>query len=233
MPDSNPGGSGNYNPDETLSNIVNPNQVISDPEFQNFVETLVEPDVEEESRPTEAWTPTPLTWKLTKKAVKANSATTKIISSTEFNDWESEDRTIKIRELRKTVFAKRYKAGVVPVENLVQCPVQADPTKHQRNKYGLIIDQSVDDMTVKLLDLTRSRKPNRVKIQLPMSFYDSERAVGYMDLQYFSINLLTLRLFNLILTVTYKNGEVTTVRKLTSNIISRAKSIDFYENLGL
>lgn len=34
-------------------------------------------------------------------------------------------------------------------------------------------------------------------------------------------------------TVTYKNGKVTTVQKLTFNLISRAKSIDFYENIGL
>jgi hypothetical protein len=34
-------------------------------------------------------------------------------------------------------------------------------------------------------------------------------------------------------TVTSKNGKVKTVQKLTSNRISRAKSIDFYENIGL
>jgi hypothetical protein len=32
--------------------------------------------------------------------------------------------------------------------------------------------------------------------------------------------------------VTNKNGKVRTVPKLTSNIISRAKWIDFYENIG-
>jgi hypothetical protein len=34
-------------------------------------------------------------------------------------------------------------------------------------------------------------------------------------------------------TVTNKNGKVKTVQKLTSNIISRSKSIEFYENIGL
>jgi hypothetical protein len=106
-----------------------------------------------------------------------------MISPTEFNDWEGEGRTIKSKELKKTVFAKVYEAGVVPVENLVPCPVQTDPRKYQRDKCGLITDQSVDDMRAKLLDLTTSRKPSRVKIELPMPFYDAERAVGYMDLK--------------------------------------------------
>ena len=183
MPGSNPGGSGNYDSDENLSNSGNSDQVISDPGFWNSLETLGESDAEEDSTPTEAPKPTPPTGKLTRQAIQDNDATTKMISPTEFNDWEGESRTIKSKELKKTVFAKGYDAGVVPVENLVTCPVQDDPTKFKRKNCGLITDQSVEKMRDKLIDLTTSRKADRVKLKLDMPFYDTEKATAYMDIK--------------------------------------------------
>ena len=44
MPGSNPGGSGNYDFDENLSNSGNSDQVISDPRFWDSIETLGESD---------------------------------------------------------------------------------------------------------------------------------------------------------------------------------------------
>ena len=183
MPGSNPGGSGNYDFDENLSNSGNSDQVISDPGFWNSLETLGESDAEEDSTPTEAPKSTPPTGKLTRQAIPDNDATTKMISPTEFNDWEGESRTIKSKELKKTVFAKRYEAGVVPVENLVTCPVQDDPTKFQRKNCGLITDQSVENMRDKLIELTTSRKADRVKLKLDMPSYDTEKATAYMDIK--------------------------------------------------
>ena len=181
MPDSNPGGSGNYDSDENLSNSGNSDQVISDPGFWDSIETLGESD-EEDSTPTEAPKPSPPTGKLTKQAIQNNDATTKMISPIEFNDWEGESRAIKSKELKKTVFAKGYDAGVVPAENLVPCPVQDDSAKFQRERCGLITDQSVEEMRDKLIDLTTSRKDGRVKLQLDMPFYDTEKATAYMDI---------------------------------------------------
>ena len=181
MPGSNPGGSGNYDFDENLSNSGNSDQVISDPGFWDSIETLGESD-EEDSTPTEAPKPSPPTGKLTKQAIQNNDATTKMISPIEFNDWEGESRAIKSKELKKTVFAKGYDAGVVPDENLVPCPVQDDSAKFQRERCGLITDQSVEEMRDKLIDLTTSRKDGRVKLQLDMPFYDTEKATAYMDI---------------------------------------------------
>ena len=182
MPDSNPGGSGNYDSDENLSSSGNSDQVINDPGFWDSIETLGESD-EEDSTPTEAPNSTS-TWKLTKKGVQDNNALTKTISPTEFNDWEGEGRIIKSKELKKTVFAKGYQAGVVPVENLVPCPVPTDTTTstYKRDKCGLITDQSVEEMRDKLIDLTTSKKDGRVKLQLDMPFYDTEKATAYMDI---------------------------------------------------
>ena len=105
-----------------------------------------------------------------------------MISPIEFNDWEGKSRVIKSKEIKKTVFAKGYDAGVVPAENLVTCPVQDDLAKFQRERCGLITDQSVEKMRDKLIDLTTSRKDGRVKLQLDMPFYDTEKATAYMDI---------------------------------------------------
>ena len=105
-----------------------------------------------------------------------------MISPIEFNDWEGKSRVIKSKEIKKTVFAKGYDAGVVPAENLVTCPVQDDLAKFQRERCGLITDQSVEKMRDKLIDLTTSRKDGRVKLQLDMPFYDTKKATAYMDI---------------------------------------------------
>lgn len=70
----------------------------------------------------------------------------------------------------------------MPAENLVPCPIQPDPTKYQREKCGLITDQSVDDMRDLLIDLTTSRKAGRVKLELDMPFYQSQKATAYLDM---------------------------------------------------
>ena len=69
-PGSNPGGSGNYGSDENFSNSGNSDQVISDPEFWDSIESLGESDEEEASTPTEAPKPSPPTKELTKKGVR-------------------------------------------------------------------------------------------------------------------------------------------------------------------
>lgn len=38
-------------------------------------------------------------------------------------------------------------------------------------------------MRDKLIDLTRSRKKGRVKLQLDMPFYDTQKATAYMDIK--------------------------------------------------
>ena len=108
--------------DENLSNSGNSDQVINDPRFWDSIETLGESD-KEDSTPTEAPKPSLPTGKLTKQAIQNNDATPKMILPIEFNDWEGESRVIKSKDLKKTVFAKGYNAGVVPGENLVPCPV--------------------------------------------------------------------------------------------------------------
>ena len=65
---------------------------------------------------------------------------------------------------------------------LVDTPPQDDSAKFQRKNCGLITDQSVEEMRDKLIDLTTSRKDGRVKLQLDMPFYDTEKATAYLDI---------------------------------------------------
>jgi len=184
LPGSSPRGSGNYDYDENLSENVDPDKTISDPEFWNSIETLGESDAEDESAPIQAPKNSPPTKKLTKEAIKdkKNNALTKIIHPTAFTDWEGENKVIKSKEIKKTVYAHGYEAGVVPAEDLIPCPVQEDKFKFQRENCALITDESVDRMTNKIIDLATSTKPNRVKIELPtMPYDDREKAIGYMD----------------------------------------------------
>jgi len=175
LPDSNPGGSGNYGYDE------DPSKTITNPEFWDSL--LGESDAEDESALTEASNSTP-TGELTKKAIPENDATTKTIHPTKLTDWEGEDKRVKSREVKKTVFAHGYEAGIVPAEQLVPCPVQEDPNKFSRKNCALITDESVDRMTDLIIDLATSTKPNRVKMELPrMPYYKREAAIGYMDIE--------------------------------------------------
>ena len=84
--------------------------------------------------------------------------------------------------------------------------------------------------------LTQKTLHKRLNTQL----FFSELSLGKSGYLQLKKNLLVL--FNQLIdsniiqsdfTVTIKNGKVKTVQNLTSNIISRAKWIDFYENIGL
>lgn len=182
-PGSNPGSSGSF--DEDVFKYVNPDLAVSDREFWDRVGSLGESSdsEEEESTPTQAPRTTRPTGELTKQAIKENDQTTKIITPTKFNDWDGEARVIKSRELKKTVYAKGYKAGIVGDSDLISCPIQDDPNKYQRQNCATISDKSMEDMKNKLIDLTTSRQKDRVKLTLDMPFKKSEKAIAYMDLE--------------------------------------------------
>ena len=70
---------------------------------------------------------------------------------------------------------------------------------------------------------------------LELSLGDSK--IGYRqvktNLLLFFNHLITFQIIQSDFVVTLKNGKVKNVQKLNSNLISRSKYIDFYENLGL
>ena len=182
-PGSNSGGSGKGNSGENFPNSESNDQEILDPEFWGSVDTLGSSDAEENGTPKQAPKPSPPTGKLTKKAISENDRTTKMIAPFEFTDWEGDRIRIKSKELKKSVFAKGYEAGVVPPENLVDCPIQDDPTKYQRTDCGLVTDQSVEGMRDKLVGLATEPKKGKVKFGGDMPFYDTQKSIGYMDME--------------------------------------------------
>jgi len=86
-----------------------------------------------------------------------------------FTDWEGENKLLKSKELKKTLYAHEYETGVVSSEDLIPCPIQNDPDKFQRKNCARITDEGLDKLRAKILGLATSTKAGMIKIELPMS----------------------------------------------------------------
>ena len=170
------GGLGAGNVDDLLAN-PDPDNMISDPEFWNAME-----ESEDESQPAEAPKNSPPTSKLTKKEIQKNDQSTKQIDPIKFVDWEGDDRVLRSQELKKSVYSHGYEAGVVSPEDLVPCPVQPDPTKYQREDCARITDKGIKKFAAKIIGLATSRKPGMVKFEIPMPYFDTQSAIGHMNI---------------------------------------------------
>ena len=177
-PGSGNGGSGNYN--INLPKDVDPDKSISDPDFWNTLESLG--DSEDESEPTEAPKPSKPTGMLTKEIMPQYDSTTKPISPFTFRDWEGENKVIKSKELKKTLYAYGYETGVASSEDLVPCPIQENPDLFQRENCAKITSEGLEKMRNKIINLATSTNSGMVKIELPMPYFDTELAVGYLNM---------------------------------------------------
>jgi hypothetical protein len=99
-----------------------------------------------------------------------------------YKDWEGQTKVIKAKELKKSVFSSGIEAGTSTLEDLVECPVQPDPTKYQRKNCSRITDKNAKNFSNKIVDISTSRKPGMVKFKTKMPYYDSEIATGHMNL---------------------------------------------------
>lgn len=115
--------------------------------------------------------------------IPENNQTTKPISPVAaFTDWEGETKLTKSKELKKTLYAHGYKMGVVSSEDIIPCPIQDDPDNFQRINCAKITDEGIDKLRNKIIDLATSTKKGMLNIELPMPYYDTEQAVGHLDM---------------------------------------------------
>lgn len=173
-----PGGLGAANYDEDLPTIPDDENTISDRTFWDNVQG-VNSDSDDESEQTENLPPTsPPTRKLSKKYIKENNFLTKDIEPRTFLDWEGDSKVIKSRELKKSVFAHGYEAGVTGTEDLIEGsgPIQTDPKKHQRENCSKITDTGAKNFSDKIVDIAQSRKVGMVKFKMKMPYFDLEMA---------------------------------------------------------
>ena len=179
--DGDPGGFGAGNSNEDLPKIPDPENTISDPEFWN---TIFEEETEDESTPAKQMPSTPPTKRLTKESLKKNDFVTGNIQPREFYDWEGKKRIIRSKELKSAAFSHGFEAGTSGPKDLVECPIQPDPNKFQRENCSKVTDETVQNLSDKILDVTtaKSRKIGRVKFETKMPYYDSEIAIGHMDI---------------------------------------------------
>ena len=59
-----------------------------------------------------------------------------------FKDWEGDTKIIKGKELKKSVFSHGIEARTSTSADLVEYPIQTDPTKHQRKDCSIITDKN-------------------------------------------------------------------------------------------
>lgn len=175
--DADPGGLGPNNGND-MPDVGN---TISDPEFWD---TILGEETEDESTRAEQMPTTPPTKKLTKESLKENDSVTENIQPYEFSDWEGKKRVIKSKELKNATFSHGFEAGTSGPENLVECPIQPDPNKFQRENCSKVTNETVQNLSDKIVDVTtaKSTKIGRVKFKKKMPYFDSEIAIGHMDI---------------------------------------------------
>lgn len=171
------GGLGGINYDDNFASIPDDGNIISDPEIWNNFQGQETDNSEDELEPT-----SPPTYKLTKESIKENDFFTKQLEPRKFTDWEGEKKVIKSKELKKTVFSHGWEAGISGPEDLVECPSQTDTMKHQRQDCIKITDKNTQKLSDKIVDLATSKKVGMVKFKIRMPYFDSEMAVGHMNL---------------------------------------------------
>lgn len=164
------GGLGAGSIDEDLPKIPDPSKTINDIEFWNKVHRQKTEDLENELNPTEASVPSPPTSKLTKSSIKENDFLKKQPEPLEFKDWEGEKIIIKGKELKKAVFSHGIEAETSIPMDLVECPIQKDPTKYQRKDCSRITDKNAKNFSNKIIDLTTSREVGMVKFKMKMPY---------------------------------------------------------------
>lgn len=177
-----PGDFGAGNSNENFPEIPDLKDTISDPEFWNNVQNQELEDSEDEVNPTEVPVPSPPTYQLTKKSIKDADFLETQLQPFLFQDWEGETKIIKAKELKKSVFSHGIEAETSTLEDFIECPVQTDTTKYQRNDCSRITDKTVKNFSNKIVDITTSRKPGMIKFKTKMPYYDLEIATGHMNL---------------------------------------------------
>lgn len=73
------------------------------------------------------------------------------------------------------------KAYSYAFDDLVDCPRQPDPKKYQRENCCRLTDEIVDQVANKFTDLTTSTSDDMVQFTLPMPYYDTQKAICYMN----------------------------------------------------
>lgn len=89
---------------------------------------------------------------------------------------------IKSKELKKSVFGHGGEVKVASSQDQVECPIQEDPTKFQRKNCYRVTDQNLAKFRNKIVNLATSTEPSMVKIEVPMPYYETKKAIGYLDM---------------------------------------------------
>ena len=203
MAGSNPGGSGNYDFNENLSNSGNSDQVISDPGFWDSYLDSKDfcPNVDVELDEDDDWSfkdiveipdkvlfqqrrrllATQPTAELDKSVKSKHNYSNSAITPFSYYSKEGKILTIKNRELEKIVYAHSDDLNLLNFADRVVYPTQTDPTKFQRSECRAVTNSGKKEALVRMLELTTSANPDFITRRLPMPSYPSQYALAYID----------------------------------------------------
>jgi hypothetical protein len=99
---------------------------------------------------------------------------------------------VKNAEWDKNLFAHGYEAGIIGLEDLVECPLQLGKG-YQRVKCSKITEKNKDLFIFGLETHIKSTEPGMARFIAPPPYYDTEQAIQYLneitgDCYYFHLN---------------------------------------------
>ena len=128
---------------------------------------------------------------------------------------------IKNKELEKIVYAHSADLNLLNFADRIMCPKQTDPTKFQRVECRAVTDSSKKEALVPILELTTSVNPKLITRKFPMPSYNSQDALGYIDLE-----------TNACLFFHADNGKLWSAKKLSKPELQEILTNPDYKNLN-
>lgn len=189
---SNPGspGSGSgSNPEsgddqDQSYDLLNPENVITDSQYWD---STMNPEGEKKkkkklSEEEKNYTASVPTGKLTKISMAEHDYTIGQNSPPiVYKDWQNFQLRLPFSKLKKCVFGHGWEIGTSSDSDLVDCPLQLDPSKYQRENCSKITAENVKKLGDKIQNVTTSTDKKMAKIKMAMPYFDSQKTIGYLD----------------------------------------------------
>ena len=122
------------------------------------------------------------TGKLDKQLKQRFDATTIKFPKLFYRDRDGRELVLTFKELKKLAYCHLSDLGFYNPADRIPCPVQGDASKYQRLDCFAITDRSVRDTMIKILEISTTSDPSRyITLLMPMPFFDSQKALGYLD----------------------------------------------------
>lgn len=87
------------------------------------------------------------------------------------------------RSLVKIVYSHPNELELFDLQNRVECPIQPDPTKHQRDTCRVVTNRNIRDAIVKVFEFTTFDNPDIITIQMFPPTCKNQRATFFINVE--------------------------------------------------